>query len=102
MPMSIDILVYACKYAHAYEYVSTCMDTYAPMHILMLCDGVSVLLVFCVTFYVLYVVCFKSFLRTYCVLFVCVLYVMCCVLFLLCVSCVLCVLHVMFYVMYVK
>ena len=40
MPMPIDTLVYACKYAHAAdEYVSTCMDTYAPMLILVLCDG---------------------------------------------------------------
>ena len=39
MPVSIDILVYVCKYAQAYEYVSTCMDTYAHMHILVLCDG---------------------------------------------------------------
>ena len=46
MPMSIDTLVYACKYAHAYEYVSTCMDTYAPMHILVLCDGWVIYLCF--------------------------------------------------------
>ena len=27
VPMSIDILVYACKYVHAIKYVSACMDT---------------------------------------------------------------------------
>ena len=84
--MSIDALVHACKYAHAYKHVSACINTYTSAHVFVLCNGCVFYL--CLMLHSMFCV-FIFLLSTYCVLCVVVCYVL--YVFVSCVLCVMCV-----------